>query len=409
MIVCVLLSRFELSIALRGRGELLGAPVALAPAPGGPQRVGEVSPAAEAFGIHAGMRLGEALARCPQLMLVPPDLAGVADAWERMLAALEGIGAAVEDERAGLAYFDARGLLGLYGASSQGVMQAAGDGPLQRLLAAAGRALAAPARIGVGPVRFVALAAATTTRPRRPLVVAGDRARAAAFLAPFAVSLLRARPALAQLPESLQRLGIGTLGELAALPRAALADRFGARGVQAHRLACGEDDPLRPRLPGERLSESLQLPESGSGEQLQRALGLLIDRLLARREREGRALRAVVLAAVLVEHGGTWRERVVFREALADPTRMRLALVPRLELLPAPAQRLSLTVERFGPVCGEELALLEDPRGARRARLREAVRQARLVAGPDAALRVLELDPGSRLPERRAVLTPLEP
>jgi protein ImuB len=41
-------------------------------------------------------------------------------------------------------------------------------------------------------------------------------------------------------------------------------------------------------------------------------------------------------------------------------------------------------------------------------RLREAVRQTRAVAGPDAALRVLEVDPDSRVPERRLVLAPWE-
>ena len=51
------------------------------------------------------------------------------------------------------------------------------------------------------------------------------------------------------------------------------------------------------------------LPEATSGVQFERGLGLLIDRLLARRERRGRTLRAVVLSAVLVERGGTWRER----------------------------------------------------------------------------------------------------
>ena len=55
--------------------------------------------------------------------------------------------------------------------------------------------------------------------------------------------------------------------------------------------------------------ESLELPEAASGIQLERGLGLLIDRLLARRERRGRTLRSVVLSAVLVEHGGTWREQ----------------------------------------------------------------------------------------------------
>jgi protein ImuB len=156
------------------------------------------------------------------------------------------------------------------------------------------------------------------------------------------------------------------------------------------------------------LRESLELPEAGSGIQLERALGLLIDRLLARRERRGRTLRAVVLSAVLVEHGGTWREQVVFREALADPVRMRLALAPRLALMPAPAEELRLSVERFGPPASDQRALLEDPAEARAARLREAIRQTRAAAGPDAALRVLEVDPGSRFPERRAVLAPFE-
>jgi protein ImuB len=75
---------------------------------------------------------------------------------------------------------------------------------------------------------------------------------------------------------------------------------------------------------------------------------MLVDRLLARRERRGRTLRAVAISARLVE-GGTWRERVVFREALADPARMRLALGGRLPRLPAPAETLRLSVERFGP------------------------------------------------------------
>jgi protein ImuB len=34
------------------------------------------------------------------------------------------------------------------------------------------------------------------------------------------------------------------------------------------------------------------------------------------------------------------------------------------------------------------------------------VRQARQAAGDEAALRILEVDPGSRIPERRALLAP---
>ncbi len=425
MIACVLLPRFALATAVGDRSELLQSPSALAPEPGGVQKVGEVSPAAEAFGVHPGLRLGESLARCPELTLVPPDPAGVADRWERLLVRLESMGAAVEPERPGLACFDAQGLLRLHGG-------------IDGVLAAARRALRVPARFGVAPSRFAAVAAATRARTRRPEIVwsrggvgsarAGEgpvgagirdgvqaadsredgRTLARAYLAPLPVALLRARPALAELPEALERLGVETLGELAALPAAALADRFGRLGLLAHELASGGDSVLTPRPPGEFLREALELPEAGSGVQLERALGLLIDRLLARRERRGRTLRAVVISAALVEQGGTWREQVVFREALSDPVRMRLALIPRLALLPAPAETLRLAVERFGPPASDQRGLLEAPAAARAARLREAIRQARVAAGPDAALRVLTVDPDSRFPERRAVLAPYE-
>jgi protein ImuB len=409
VIVCVLIPRFELTTAVGDRSELLRRPVALAPESGGVQQVGEVSLAAEAFGIRPRMRLGEALSRCPELTLVPPDPAGVADAWERLLVRLESVGAAVEPERPGLACFAAGGLLRLHGG-------------IEGVLAAVRSALRIPARLGVAPSRFAAVAAASRARSRRPELVgigrglagglAGGRGSgrelARAYLAPLPVTLLRARPSLAELPEALERLGIKTLGELAALPAAALADRFGRLGLIAHELAGGGDTELAPRIASEYLRESLDLPEAASGMQLERGLGLLIDRLLARRERRSRTFRSVVISAVLVERGGTWREQVVFREALSDPVRMRLALGSKLSLMPAPAERLRLAVERFGPPAADQRALLEDPAAARAARLREAIRQVRAVAGPEAAMRVLEVDPGSRFPERRAVLAPFE-
>jgi protein ImuB len=396
MVVCVLLPRFELTVAAGGRAALAAGPAALAPEPGREPVVGEASAAAEAHGVRAGMRLGEAMARCPELMLVAPDPAGVADAWDRLLVALEGIGAGVEDGAPGIAWFDAEGLQRLHGGSAEGVV------------AAARRALGVPARIGVAPSRFAAYAAASRARTRRTENAPADQRRLAAFLAPLPVTLLAARQETAVLPPLLDRFGIRTLGDIARLPRAALADRFGEAGVAARSLARGKDTPLVPRRPLERLEEELALPEAGSGAQLERALELLIDRLLARRERRGRTLRAVVLSAVLVE-GGTWQVRLTFREALADPRRMRLALATRLAELPAPADVLRLRAEGFGPPAGEQRSLLAEAASIRAARLREAVRQARSVAGPDAALRILAVDPDSRIPERRLALAPWDP
>ena len=389
MVVAVLLPRFSLLVALAGgRRELVGTPVALAPELGRAQYIGETSPAAEVHGVRAGMRLGEAMARCPKLALVPPDPAGVAEAWEGVLAALESIGAAVEPGAPGAVCFDASGLLRLHGG-------------IEGVLRAVRRALHRPARLAAAPSRFAALAAAARTRARKQITVHF----AAPFLAPLPIDLLGLDERVAALVEPLERLGVRTLGELATLPRANVSDRFGIPGITAWELARGDGDAPLPRRPMQRLRERLDLPESSSGPALERALALLVDRLLARRERRGRTIRAAVLEATLVE-GGTWRERVVFREALADPVRMRLVLIPRLAGLPAPAEALAVVVERFGPAAADQPSLLEDTIAVRRARLREAVRQARVAAGPDAALRVLEVEPGSRVPERRAVLTP---
>src|SRR4051812_49687162 len=109
MVVCVLLSRFSLVAALGDRRELLAGPIALAPEAGRQQVVGEVSAAAEAHGVMAGMRVGEALARCPDIRLVPPDPDGVRTLWREGLERLERVGAGGEAGRAGGGHFESHG------------------------------------------------------------------------------------------------------------------------------------------------------------------------------------------------------------------------------------------------------------------------------------------------------------
>ena len=107
--ICVLYPRFELLAALGDRRALLSEPAALAPEAGREQVVGEVSAPAEAFGVVRGMRLGEAMSRCPSLRLVPPDPEGVRSLWSAVLDRLEGIGAELESDHAGAAFFVAEG------------------------------------------------------------------------------------------------------------------------------------------------------------------------------------------------------------------------------------------------------------------------------------------------------------
>jgi protein ImuB len=384
-VACALIPRFRLIAAVSDRG-VLSRPAALAPEPGGAQLIGEVTAAAERFGLRAGMRMGEALSRCPELALVPPDPERAESSWEEALRRLEGIGAEVESDRAGEAFFEAGGLGGLWG-GIRGVLE-----ETRNQLGSAG--------VGSGPARFCSFVAARHSK----MVREGDARR---FLEPMPVSLLCGRLGDAEaddLPNEFERLGISTLGMLAGLPRDAVADRFGRPGLRALRLARGEDEPLRPRPVREAIAVELELPEAVSGQQLERALELLISRLLAHGERRGRMLRALRLSARLAAGGG-WRRRVALRRASADPARLADALLPHLTLLPAPAATLRLEAVALGPETGDQLTL-SGPEQERRQRISEAVRQTRSAAGADSVLRVLEVDPESRVPERREVLMP---
>jgi protein ImuB len=386
-VTCALIPRFRLIAATSGNRETLGRPAALAPEPGAAQLIGEVTEPAERFGLRAGMRMGEALSRCPELALIPPDPERAERSWEEALRRLEGIGAQVESERAGEAFFEAGGLSRLWG----GI-----EGVLRRTRQQLGKSV----RLGAGPGRFCAYVAAASSRG----IVRDGRARE--FLEPLPVSLLCGRLGEEgeDLPNELERLGISTLGRLAGLPRDAVADRFGKLGLRARRLARGEDDPLRPRPIAEAIAVELELPEAVTGQQLERSLELLISRLLAHSGRRGRTLRTMRLSARLAAGGG-WRRQVALRRASADRSRLADALLPHLTLLPAPAAALRLEAVALGPETGEQLSL-SSPEEQRRRRIAEAVRQTRSAAGADSVLRVLEVDPESRIPERREVLMP---
>jgi hypothetical protein len=314
----------------------------------------------------------------PDFALADPVEA--AELTERTARALEGIGAAVESERVGEAYFALDGLRGLY------------KGEVDGVLAAARAAVGPEARIGVERTRFGAWLAA------------GDRGAPAPVSTLIGWIGLPEREA-ANLVGTLRKLGIETLEKLAALSPGQVADRFGSAGLRALRLARGGDSPLRPRRPHEELTAEVELPEGAAGAQLDRALELLIDRLLTTPQRKGRAVLGLCLGALLSD-GGSWSANQGLNHPSASARTLRTVLLPHLEKLPGPVSTLRLRAVGLGPASGDQLELSIRGEEHRRRRLGEAVREVRAAQGADALLQLLPLDSASRFPERRAVLTP---
>jgi protein ImuB len=325
----------------------------------------------------------------PEAALADPVEAG--ELTERLLRRLERIGAAVESERRGEAFFALDGLRGLHGGENAGV------------LAAARRAGGMEVRIGVAPTRFAAHAAALREAILSPSE-AGD------FLAGLPVSTLAGRLELptreaGSLIETMRRLGLRTLGAFAALPAARVADRFGPSGLEALRLARGEEGPLRPRRPYEELAAQVELPEGAAGAQLEHALKLLVDRLIAAPQRRGRTVLGLRLGALL-SGGGSWSVDQGLGRPTASARTLCAVLTTRLETLPGPVASLRLHALGLGPPVGDQLELSVRGEEHRRRRLGEAIREVRAAQGGDSLLTVVPLDSASRFPERRAMLAP---
>ena len=391
MIACLLIPGFELRAALYHRPRTLLRPAALAPLPGTESLLGPVTAAAEAAGVRPGMRLGEALATCPSLVLVERDALLVETEWEQVIRRLEDNGFAVEPVEPGCLYFDTRGVERLYG----GVSPA-----LKRALAAVGSTWNAGA--GAADRRFAALAAAAIARPGQAVVVDDQRTRE--FLAPLPLTLM---PLEAGRREELDRLGLKKIGQLAGLPGSAVAERLGPDGRRAWSLARAEDEgKVIARPPAMDLAERLEFPEAVANElTLRRALTVLLDRILARPERGGREIRKVALSARLVG-GGSWRRTMTLREPSGERGTLRAALGPKLAELPAPVLSLGLELVTLSESEGRQLALIRPEGEELEARLRDGLRQVRARAGAGAVATVVEVAPWSRIPEQRALLVP---
>lgn len=417
-VACLLVPRFALACELAERPELARQASALAVVDG--RRVLEACPAAERYGVRASQRLPQAFACYPHLLTVEARPALYQQQFAAMLDALARISPAVEPGPPGVAYVDL-GTQGHEDAATQGRSDAGTQGlgigdrgvsmlsclsPLASCLLACAPAALQP-RLGIGQSKFPALIAAHRTQPGQVCVLPED---AATTLAPVAVEYL---PVPDEIQRRLRLLGLETLGKLAALPKAAVAAQFGPVGAHAWELARGRDpDPVRPRRQLETIAAQLsfEAPVVSREAILAAAEQLLSQGVHALACRHQAARRAILRA--VTERGQSWERVVTFKEALPSSERARLwtALKPVLEVakLPGPVTSLALELAELAPAVGRQEALWAGE-VRRREHLLETLRQLKTRYGHCPVSRVVEVEPWSRIPERRAALIAFDP
>ena len=342
--------------------------------------------------MRPGMRLGEALATCPELELVEQDPATAEQAWEEILRRLEDAGFAVESADPGTVFFESKGVERLYGGL---------EPALKRALAAVGTAW--DARAGAAERRFAALAAANVARPGQALIVSDDRSRS--FLAPLPLKLL---PLERGRYEELEELGSSH-------------DRTACRATGRRRLRTVGAGRTARLEPGERRAGREGVAETAGcrpprdarvpGSSRQRADAPARARSAARppartagtrgaAAEEGRGL------------GATRRRRLVAPDgdaARADGRSGPAAGGARAEARRAAGAGAQAAARDGRARRAHRRAARARRRGGRsvlQGRLQEGLRQVRAAVGAGGVSTVVEVAPWSRIPEARALLVP---
>jgi len=394
-IACVLIPHFPAAVERRRDPALCGRPLVIGETPDQRKAVLDCSPEAEVQGVRAGMPLRQALAVCREAVFLPPHPSRYSDVFDSMLGVLEGFSPEVEQAALGRVYLNAGGLARHY------------EGELdlgERIIRLLKESSGLVAGVGIAEGKFVAWTAAVTSEPGQVCTV--PEGKEAEFLQPLDVSLL---PASADTLRRLDLYGLRTMGDLASLSPGPLQAQFGGEGMRLWELARGVDsEPLRPRRREEVMSETLRFPTAAvSVEALVVACRRLLMRLHWRLR--GRAARRLRLRAALWG-GRSWEKTLIFHEAVTGWERMLFIVRSVLAnaALPAPVEELTIELSGITEERGRQSTLFAEKAGLRR-QLGETVRQLRARWGRPLVSRVVEVEPWSRLPERRHALIDYEP
>jgi DNA polymerase-4 len=226
---------FFASVEIKKRPELRGRPVVV----GGGQRgvVAAASYEARRYGVRSAMSMSQALRRCPQAVVLPPDRAAYSAASAQVMAILRDVTPLVEPLSLDEAFLDVSGAVRLYG--RPGAIAAA-------IRARVVDQLGLTCSVGVAPTKFVAKLASARCKPDGMLVV--PAAGVLGFLHPLPVGALWGVGA--RTTESLHRLGIRTVADLSQTPIDTLRRAVGVAAAD-HLFALAQGIDPRPVHPDE--------------------------------------------------------------------------------------------------------------------------------------------------------------
>ena len=345
-------------------------------------------------GITAGMPLQEALSECKAATLIEADPAFYQGAFEKLLDALETRSPVVESPALGIAYVALDGLAEMYGGEARLVTA---------LLSAIPQSLGP--RIGVGSGKFPAYIASLKAMPNGAVAITGD---VAAFLAEVPVAHL---PVSWKTQTQLRNFGLHTLADIMKLPVGPLQAQFGPEGKRIWELSRGQDpSPLLPRIHEETFSESMGFETPViEQEAILTATEALLARLFHLSAMRGRFARCCTVSGQVLR-GSLWQHRVSFREPAGNKDYALFSLKNALinHPPPGPLEDLALTLSGITGDTSRQVNMFVDVR--RRDQLRDTISQleARLGKKPP-IYQVREMEPWSRIPERRRVLIPYAP
>ena len=206
--------------------------------------------AAAAAGVRQGHRRREAQRACPELRIIDHDPARDGREFESAVRTVREMVPRLETTEPGLLTFPAKGPARYFGGEHAMALRVS-----ELITEALSGSVSSPGSvftmgIGIADGRFTAGVAARDSarhsarrRDQQPTIVDAGREATRAYLAPLSVITLRDVGGLsAELVDLLHRLGVRTLGALAALPAPDVLARFGSAGAFAHRIAAGGDD-----------------------------------------------------------------------------------------------------------------------------------------------------------------------